>query len=140
MENAAHHHSHTHAADDSGTISGKLPLTAEQPTEVWIGMFTKGGETIAGFAASSSGPFYRGGIEWSPSSSEYGLFVTFALMPGVDEIDCDDLLYSPVGNATQLLAIPPQKGSYDFNVTFTSGAKHDPKIVVTPITMPDPNC
>lgn len=140
MEHAAAHDSRQPVADDSGTVHGKLPLSTNQPTQVWVGKFTKSGQTISGFADNTNGPFYRGGVDWSPSSSEYGLFITFVLMSGVAEVDCANLLYSPVVNTTQLMSVPPAKKSYDFNVTFDTGEKHDPKIIVTPITMPDPDC
>lgn len=140
MENAAVRTSHKPVADDSGTIHGKLPISSPEPTQVWIGKFIKDGTTIAGFAASASGPFYRGGIEWTTDSTEYGMFLSFQFLPGVSEVDCDDLLYSPVVGATQQMSVPPKKHSYDFFVTFDTGDRHDPKIIVTPITMPDPNC
>jgi hypothetical protein len=129
-----------HRVDDTGTVDGTLLIETNNPVTVLIAKFVENGKTVAGFAASPSGPFYRGGVHWKIQPDDYALFINFQFMPGVKSVDCDDLLYSiPYGALAQnqFLSVPPPvdvEVKYDFFVDFTTGERHDPKILVTPIT------
>jgi hypothetical protein len=58
------------------------------------------------------------------------------LSPDGTEISCKNLYYSDIytEGTYQLLCIPPGANTYAFTVKFSNADKHDPQIVVTPIT------
>jgi len=125
----------------AGTLQrGKLKLPGDEPATVYVAPFTISNITVGGFGLTADGDFYEGGLKWK-SGKEFSKFITFILLPGIKAIDCDELAYSPVidSSETQLLAIMhvAQKMSYQFYVKFPDGSRHDPKIIVTPITHTD---
>jgi hypothetical protein len=121
-------------------ISGLLPVTVHVK---YYAASTTTEETV-GFGLHKHGSFFGDGIEWpTTADGDYAKFVTFELPPEVSKITCEGLFYSEHFAATprkQDLCIVPLVGSigktYPFMVHFTSGTLHDPKIIVTPITLP----
>lgn len=119
---------------------GKLKLEGNEPTTVYVAEFIVDHEHVPGFGFAAEGDFFRG-IKWR-CGTKFAMFVTFAFLPGVVGIDCDELSYSAVYDTTQkrqMLAMPPvpKKTKYAFFVTFGAGIRHDPQIIVTPITGDD---
>jgi hypothetical protein len=119
---------------------GTLGIKTSLPSTVYVKAYPQTGTpTIAGFGMSQSGTFYKDGIEWQ-SNGEYAMFITFVLLPGVASVDCADLPYSPTYGATQinqdLCILKAAPKTYDFYVRFPGGTRHDPKIVVTPPSLP----
>lgn len=118
---------------------GMLVLTGNSPTKIYVNAKPHNNPTTAGFSTERHGTFFTDGISWQ-SDGEFGMFVTFHFLHGVSGVDCDGLPYSPVTAPTQMLAIlPAAPVSYGFTVTFSNGVRHDPEIVVTPPSLPDPN-
>jgi hypothetical protein len=125
-------------------LPGTLPLPGSLPVTVYVKYYRASPNTeIAGFGAHQHGPFYGGGITWPTTpDGEYAKFITFDFPPEVSEITCEGLFYSVPFSAhptKQDLCIVPLVGgtsmSYNFTVRFKSGNKHDPQIIVTPITV-----
>ena len=122
--------------------------TTSYPTVLPVYVYTFAGSSqVAGFSLSSStlpsNTFYTGGLVWNFYSSGpnavYSMFVTFVFLsstPANTEISCQNLSYSDLyaGGTNQMLCIPPSANTYTFSVNFGNGNKHDPQIVVTPIT------
>jgi len=125
------------AASDSQLSSHLLRLTGNQPVPVYVQPYTDGTKTKASFASSSTGKFHKGGLTWK-RDAEYSLFVNFIFLPSgnitITGLDCEaPLLYTPVMNSVnQSCAIQPVVGTYKFYVSFSTGERHDPQIVVTP--------
>ena len=137
----------SYPAATSSPSSGYLKLQGTDPQQVYVQIFTVGGQPAAGFAISDGGTYFTDGIEWSnQSGSSYAKFVTFVFSSSVASISCDGLSYSDEYGSSpvkQDLCIIPAPGTdpvtYHFNVypsstgTGASPLPIDPKIVVTPI-------
>jgi hypothetical protein len=105
---------------------------------------------VAGFALEAAAPvWHTKGVSWefSADETEYGLFITFVLLPGIVELELSDLVGAPPfwfsekwvpllgAHANELCCAPvvaKATTTYSFIVKLASGVRHDPKIVVTP--------
>jgi hypothetical protein len=116
---------------------GILHLTGNQSQKVYVSQVSEGNTPLAGFALDPSGPFYTGGIEWQ-SGEDFSKFITFVFAPGIVQINCELPYSAPYGlnNSNQdlcLYRVVDAGVTYQAFVTFGSGARHDPRIIVTPI-------
>ena len=103
-------------------------------------------------ASKTSATLVTAGVEWEfePDDVQYGCFINFVLVDGIDELKLPDPLppsdpvfwfsetYSPIaGQALNQLSCTPivakQTTTYHFRAMFTGGGSIDPKIVITPI-------
>ncbi|MEO7736068.1 MAG: hypothetical protein ABIY55_34240 [Kofleriaceae bacterium] len=119
-------------------LPGRLKLSGNQPITIYVAPFVVGGVNVGGFGIAAAGDFYQDGIKWK-CGLEYSMFVTLTLLPGIAGVDCDELPYSVITDASQLLAIgrAAHKTKYHCYIKFPDGSRHDPKIIVTPITQTD---
>lgn len=119
-------------------LPGLLVLTGDFSETIYIKAKPDNQPTYSAYGLTRHGDFYKGGISWQ-NGGDFGKFITFHFLPGVKSVECDGLPYSPVSAETQQLCIlPVAPASYPFTVFFTPGGSHDPQIVVTPPSLPDP--
>lgn len=95
---------------------------------------------VASFALTDASASSTGGVTFVFSSSYKGtVLVTFKLGKGIASLSSSTLNFSAVSNNQQTLSLTSPASSssdgsgYAFTVNFSSGAKHDPQIIVTPI-------
>jgi hypothetical protein len=136
-------------------FDGQLMLPNKTPTTVYT-VFAKmvqlatGAWTPAFSLGGASTDWYTGGVEWAfhADQAEYGLFVTFVLLSGIEELEVSpnsppfwfSSSFTPGG-----LTLPAQSScmpalastvlTYHFRIVPTfQAAPFDPVIVVTPIS------
>jgi hypothetical protein len=113
---------------------------------VWVQSYDDGTRLFAQFGPTANGPWYNHGIKWKcPKDIDESMFITFHLV-NVVAVDCDaPVLYSQPFEAScgvdQYCAVPPSNTEvvYHCRVELSHWTYIDPKIVVTPITEPDPD-
>lgn len=105
-----------------------------RPQTIYVTAVSQSTGPIAAFASQDSGPFFTEGFSWA--FDDHPLFVTFVFLAGVAGVKCKNLHHSACFDGKQHMCIPANKAEYDFDVVFSSGDLHDPKIIVTPITNP----
>jgi hypothetical protein len=119
-------------------LPGCLPLPGDGQTMVYVIRVPNVLPATAAFGLHQSGNFYTGGITWA-NRSRFAKFVIFHVLRGVERVYCDQLPYADVKSQHQQLAIlATSPASYSFTVKFTDGEPHDPQIVVTLPSLPEP--
>jgi hypothetical protein len=127
-----------------------LPLPRGSAAKtVYVKTFQTSTGKVAGFALQETSPAWLfGGMTWAydPSDLQYGLFITFVLGDGIEELQCkelplfwfsdpsssDDSIQRTQASCAPVAAVAGME--YHFTVTFTDQTKFDPKIVITVIS------
>lgn len=122
-------------ADGTNLKDGNLKLKdGTSSATVYVRSFVSTNGEVAGFGFGKSGTFYSGGLSWKyKAQGQSNLELTFKLEEGVASLSSSSINFSTVQSNQQTATLAPETVDDSFNVNFTSGNKHDPQIVVTPI-------
>lgn len=120
--------------DTSNLKDGNLKIDdgATAATVLVRRFITTSGE-VGGFGFTDSGSFYSGGLSWKYKNDQPALALTFVLKKDVASLSSSTIQFSAVVNKQQTASMAAASVDDSFLVSFSSGALHDPQIVVTPI-------
>jgi hypothetical protein len=103
------------------------------PPDIQVDWFTT--PNLAGFAKGTSDTFHSKGLKWKYPSGSTSLTFTFVLGTDVSELESNskELSFSAVSDGKQTATLNASEATFNFTVVKTTGERHDPQIVVTPL-------